>query len=129
MLCVNPWSPTWVNNGHECVVCELSTTADPGVFPLDAPWNLNDRHVAQRNFQVIAAGSFQLQLPCGPWSGQLLLSTGKNPTGFRGSVSSYTLIDQPRSKGHQECYQLLPFRPTSQLPLPRRITRRPHEKH
>ena len=39
------------------MVCELSATSDPGVFPPDAPWDLNDRHVAQRNFQLIAAGS------------------------------------------------------------------------
>ena len=55
VLCVTPWVPTWINNGHECVVCELSAPSDPGVFPPDAPWDLNDRHVAQRNFQLIAA--------------------------------------------------------------------------
>ena len=57
VLCVTPWIPAWVNNGHECVVCELSASADPGVFPPDNPWDLNDRHVAQRNFQLVAAGS------------------------------------------------------------------------
>ncbi|KAJ6100378.1 hypothetical protein N7499_000008 [Penicillium canescens] len=60
VLCVTPWIPAWVNNGHECVVCELSASADPGVFPPDAPWDLNDRHVAQRNFQLVTAVSASL---------------------------------------------------------------------
>lgn len=57
VLCVTPWRPTWINDGHECVVCELSASADPGVFAPDVPWDLNDRHVAQRNFQLLLAGN------------------------------------------------------------------------
>jgi hypothetical protein len=41
VLCVTPWTPTWINDGNECVVCELSASADPGVFAPDVPWDLN----------------------------------------------------------------------------------------
>jgi hypothetical protein len=53
VLCVTPWIPAWINEGHECIICEVSGFSDPSPFTPSTPWNLQDRHVAQRNVQVL----------------------------------------------------------------------------
>jgi hypothetical protein len=59
VLCLTPWIPEIVNDGHECLVVEVFA---PGADPL-APHTPNDdfhvptdRHVAQRNISVARAG-------------------------------------------------------------------------
>lgn len=55
VLCLAPWHVTLVNGGHECVVVEASSPADPLAPPpadpdvLDAP---TYRQIAQRNLSV-----------------------------------------------------------------------------
>lgn len=56
VLCLVPWHVTLVNGGHECVVVEASSPADPLSPPpadpdvLDAP---DYRQIAQRNLSVL----------------------------------------------------------------------------
>ncbi|ACG74533.1 conserved hypothetical protein [Anaeromyxobacter sp. K] len=55
VLCLAPWIPEHVNGGHECVLAEaFHTTLDPlpPVPDFDVP---TDRHVAQRNLNVVQA--------------------------------------------------------------------------
>jgi hypothetical protein len=65
--CPQPWTPTFVNGGHECLLVRAwDYTSDAlGTPPWDASIN---RHVAQRNIHVVPPGS-------GP-AGQLLLTVG-----------------------------------------------------
>lgn len=57
VLCLVPWNVTVINGGHECVVVEVSSPADPLSPPpadpdvLDAP---TYRQIAQRNLSVAA---------------------------------------------------------------------------
>lgn len=53
--CPVAWVPTFVNGGHECLVVRIwdETSDGLGTPPWDAALN---RHVAQRNIHVIAAG-------------------------------------------------------------------------
>lgn len=53
VLCLVPWMPVFVNNGHECVVAEaFHPDLDP--LPASPDFNVpNDRHVAQRNLSVV----------------------------------------------------------------------------
>lgn len=55
VLCLTPWIPTIVNNGHECVLAEaFHNTFDP--LPASPAFNVpTDRHVAQRNLTVAQA--------------------------------------------------------------------------
>jgi hypothetical protein len=54
--CPKAWVPTFVNGGHECLLVRVwDNPADlPGQPTFDASWN---RHVAQRNIHVDAAGA------------------------------------------------------------------------
>jgi hypothetical protein len=53
--CPTAWVPTFVNGGHECLVVRIwdETSDGLGSPPWDAALN---RHVAQRNIHVVAAG-------------------------------------------------------------------------
>jgi hypothetical protein len=53
VLCLIPWMPSFVNNGHECVLAEaFHSTYDP--LPASPDFNVpTDRHVAQRNLSVL----------------------------------------------------------------------------
>jgi hypothetical protein len=53
--CPTPWFPTFVNGGHECLLVRIwdETSDGLGTPPWDAALN---RHVAQRNIHVAAAG-------------------------------------------------------------------------
>lgn len=55
VLCLTPWVPVFVNGGHECVLAEaFHPTADP--LPASPAFNVpTDRHVAQRNLDVVFA--------------------------------------------------------------------------
>lgn len=55
VLCLSPWIPTLVNEGHECILAEAfhsSLDPLPGVPAFNVP---TDRHVAQRNLAVVMA--------------------------------------------------------------------------
>ena len=54
VLCVTEWVPQWVNNGHECIICEVSAINDPAPPHPSTPWNINDPHVAQHNVNLVA---------------------------------------------------------------------------
>ncbi len=57
-LCLVPWSPTIVNNGHECLVAVANHPGDPLPAPLpDAFDPPTYRQVAQRNLTVLATVS------------------------------------------------------------------------
>lgn len=61
VLCLTPWVPVFVNNGHECVLAETLHPTDP--LPPGQDFNApSDRHVAQRNLDVVMAlrGSFHM---------------------------------------------------------------------
>jgi len=52
-LCLTPWTPVYVNEGHECILAEAF---EPLLDPLAAVAAFNvptDRHVAQRNLSVV----------------------------------------------------------------------------
>ncbi len=54
-LCLQPWVPEFVNDGHECVLAEaFHPSGDP--LPAAPEFNVpTDRHVAQRNLSVAMA--------------------------------------------------------------------------
>ena len=55
VLCLTPWIPEYVNDGHECVLAEaFHSSLDP--LPATPDFNVpTDRHVAQRNLSVVHA--------------------------------------------------------------------------
>jgi hypothetical protein len=54
VLCLTPWVPEFLNEGHECVLAEAFHTGDP--LPASTDFNVpTDRHVAQRNLSVVLA--------------------------------------------------------------------------
>lgn len=59
VLCVAPWLPSWISNGHECLIVEAFHPADPlPPYGDNDPFNPSgDRHVAQRNIIVLLASS------------------------------------------------------------------------
>jgi hypothetical protein len=60
VLCLTPWSPIFVNGGHECLIAEaFEPSADP--LPSVPDFNVpTDRHVAQRNISVVIAAQKRL---------------------------------------------------------------------
>ncbi len=55
VLCLTPWVPQFVNEGHECLLAEAF---HPALDPLPATQEFNvptDRHTAQRNISVALA--------------------------------------------------------------------------
>ena len=64
VLCVIPWIPVVVNNGHECLVAEIVHGADPLPSPLpDAFGPPAYRQVAQKNLSVLALQKSMRVLP------------------------------------------------------------------
>ena len=54
VLCLTPWVPIFLNDGHECILAEAFHASDP--LPASLDFNVpTDRHVAQRNLSVIMA--------------------------------------------------------------------------
>ncbi len=50
VLCLNPWIPSYVNQGHECLVAEVVQGMPSQSGALDGN---NDPHVAQHNLSVV----------------------------------------------------------------------------
>lgn len=63
VLCLTPWIPVFVNNGHECLLAEaFHPSFDP--LPATSAFNVpTDRHVAQRNISVLAAMRSRFSFP------------------------------------------------------------------
>ncbi len=63
VLCLSPWVPSFVNGGHECLVCEVVSPADP--LPVPAP-DLFDpptfHQIAQRNLSVLEVAPMVMTL-------------------------------------------------------------------
>ena len=53
-LCLTPWVPEFLNEGHECVLAEAFHETDPITLSTDFEVP-TDRHVAQRNLSVAIA--------------------------------------------------------------------------
>ena len=54
VLCLTPWYPVYLNQGHECLIAEaFHPSADP--LPSSTNFDVQDRHIAQRNITVINA--------------------------------------------------------------------------
>lgn len=54
VLCLTPWIPIVVNNGHECVIAEAITPLDPLPVPLPDDFDPPSfDQIAQRNLQVV----------------------------------------------------------------------------
>lgn len=54
VLCLVPWIPVIVNNGHECLVAEVRHRGDPLPVPLPDPFAPQSYHqVAQKNLNVV----------------------------------------------------------------------------
>ena len=65
VLCLAAWTPTWVNGGHECLIAEVVSSADPPPprtpdDPFDPP---GERQMAQRNLNLVASSSRLLVFP------------------------------------------------------------------
>ena len=57
VLCLTPWVPEFLNEGHECIIAEAFHPNDP--LPATIDFNVpTDRHVAQRNLSVQMALKF-----------------------------------------------------------------------
>jgi len=55
VLCVIPWIPVIVNDGHECVVAEVIHPSDPLPSPLPDEFDPPTHHqIAQKNLSVLA---------------------------------------------------------------------------
>jgi hypothetical protein len=55
VLCIIPWIPVIVNDGHECVVAEVIHFSDPLPSPLPDPFDPPTyRQIAQKNLTVLA---------------------------------------------------------------------------
>jgi hypothetical protein len=58
VLCLVPWVPVMVNDGHECLVAVATHPADPLPTPLPEAFDPPTyRQVAQRNLTVLAPGT------------------------------------------------------------------------
>jgi hypothetical protein len=62
VLCLVTWTPVIVNDGHECLVAEVISPADPLPTPPSDAFDLSFRQIAQRNLTVLAAGSMVLPI-------------------------------------------------------------------
>lgn len=61
VLCLAPWVPVVVNDGHECVVAEVIHPDDPLPTPLGDAFNPPEHHqIAQKNLSVIVASTMQV---------------------------------------------------------------------
>jgi hypothetical protein len=64
VLCVVPWLPVVVNDGHECLVAEVLHSADPLPVPLPDAFNPPAyRQVAQKNLTVLVMKKSARVLP------------------------------------------------------------------
>jgi hypothetical protein len=68
VLCLVPWTPTFVNGGHECVVAVAHSQdeATPLPDPLPNGFDFNPPahdEIAQRNLSVLVSTMFELPVP------------------------------------------------------------------
>ena len=64
VLCVIPWIPQIVNDGHECVVAETIHSSDPLPSPLPDPFNPPEyNQVAQKNLTVMEMKKSKMVMP------------------------------------------------------------------
>jgi hypothetical protein len=65
VLCLSPWDPVWVNNGHECLIATASAPSDPlpQMGPNDPFTPSTDRHQAQKNLTILAAMAQMFVMP------------------------------------------------------------------
>jgi len=64
VLCVIPWIPQIVNDGHECVVAEVIHPSDPLPSPLPDEFNPPSYHqIAQKNLTVLAMKTKMMVMP------------------------------------------------------------------
>lgn len=96
--CQTPWIPTYLNNGHECVMVNCDNhILDPILAPFQ-PWS--DRHVGQRNLAVLPAveKKFFLWAPLGfpnvPAEIRVLALRAVAPDGFRRYQTAYDTLNQ-----------------------------------
>ncbi len=91
VLCLVPWNVTLVNEGHECVVVEASSPADP-LSPQPADPDVLDaptyRQTAQRNLSVtIAMGGMHSQVIIRVKAGPRYAKTAKAEVRAGGELS------------------------------------------
>lgn len=62
VLCLSPWIPSMLNNGHLCLVAEAFASTDPLLpFTHSEPFNvIGDPQIAQRNLNVVLAFSAEM---------------------------------------------------------------------
>lgn len=64
VLCVIPWIPVVVNNGHECIVAEIIHYSDPLPSPLPDPFHPSTyNQIAQKNLTVLAMKNSMIVMP------------------------------------------------------------------
>lgn len=89
VLCVSAWVPSWVNEGHECLVVEISDSGPPS--PSSVPFNPPaEPHVAQRNLTILSASQLKrFKMPFGAGEGKrkgttVVVQRGKVAQLYRG---------------------------------------------
>lgn len=64
VLCVIPWIPQIVNNGHECIVAEIIHSSDPLPSPFPNPFDPPAyNQIAQNNLTVLAMKKSMMVMP------------------------------------------------------------------
>ncbi|HZK27517.1 MAG TPA: hypothetical protein VFD00_08270 [Thermoclostridium sp.] len=64
VLCVIPWIPEVVNNGHECIVAEAIHSSDPLPSPVPDPFNPPDyNQIGQKNLNVLVMKKNMMVMP------------------------------------------------------------------
>jgi hypothetical protein len=70
VLCLVPWVPAFVNDGHECLVAEVHSSYDPLPTPPPDPFDPpSHRQTAQKNLSVLPASQMMVmavQIGIGP---------------------------------------------------------------
>jgi hypothetical protein len=126
VLCLTPWAPVWVNDGHECLIAEAFHASDP--LPPRGPNDpfdpSSDRHVAQLNLGVaLAQARMQMVIYCFAAGNAALLSTAevtlrarRAPIETIASLKGNLGLKQlPKEMGEIKEFGLQPFRCGDQI--------------
>lgn len=81
LTCTVPWTPEFVNGGHECLFVEVTCTADPVTQPFRPDL---DRHMAQRNVQVTQTTTAMALTLHNPFRTEVLTVVGARTNRFYG---------------------------------------------
>jgi hypothetical protein len=92
--CPVTWSPTWENNGHECLVVRVFEPFMDNVALTNYDARI-DRHVGQRNIAVVEAHS--------PAEVDLLLDVA--PSGLPGRAEIEVIVDDPNTMPWLQLYK------------------------